>query len=93
MVTGLVQIISVTRKGQATIPKRLREKYGIKGKIVIEKDEKGILIKPLPSPNDDYGSLKSAFKGKTARQLIEEARKEESTKMLQQGIQSYKRPS
>jgi len=89
----LVQIISVTRKGQATIPKRLREKYGIKGKIVIEKDEKGILIKPLPSPNDDYGSLKSAFKGKTARQLIEEARKEESTKMLQQGIQSYKRPS
>ena len=91
--TGLVQIISVTRKGQATIPKRLREKYGIKGKIVIEKDEKGILIKPLPSPNDDYGSLKSAFKGKTARQLIEEARKEESTKMLQQGIQSYKRPS
>jgi AbrB family looped-hinge helix DNA binding protein len=93
VVTGLVQIISVTRKGQATIPKRLREKYGIKGKIVIEKDEKGILIKPLPSPNDDYGSLKSAFKGKTARQLIEEARKEESTKMLQQGIQSYKRPS
>ncbi len=93
MVTGLVQIISVTRKGQATIPKRLREKYGIKGKIVIEKDEKGILIKPLPSPNDDYGSLKSAFKGKTTRQLIEEARKEESTKMLQQGIQSYKRPS
>ena len=91
--TGLVQIISVTRKGQATIPKRLREKYGIKGKIVIEKDEKGILIKPLPSPNDDYGSLKSAFKGKTTRQLIEEARKEESTKMLQQGIQSYKRPS
>jgi AbrB family looped-hinge helix DNA binding protein len=93
VVTGLVQIISVTRKGQATIPKRLREKYGIKGKIVIEKDEKGILIKPLPSPNDDYGSLKSAFKGKTTRQLIEEARKEESTKMLQQGIQSYKRPS
>ena len=93
MVINLAEVTSVTKKGQATIPKRLREKYGIKGKIVIEKDEKGILIKPLPSPNDDYGSLKSAFKGKTTRQLIEEARKEESTKMLQQGIQSYKRPS
>lgn len=76
--TGLVEVISVTKKGQATIPKRLRKKYGIKDKILVEENEKGIIIKPLPSPNDDFGSLKSVFKGKTARELVNGARTEES---------------
>jgi antitoxin PrlF len=73
----LVEVVSVTKKGQATIPKRLRKKYGIKDKVVIEEDERGIVLKPLPSPSDDFGSLKSVFKGKTAKELIEESRKEE----------------
>jgi AbrB family looped-hinge helix DNA binding protein len=76
----LVEVVSVTKKGQATIPKRLRKKYGIKDKVLIEEDEKGIVLKPLPSPNDDFGSLKSVFKGKTARELLEEARREEFAK-------------
>ncbi|MEM3549544.1 MAG: AbrB/MazE/SpoVT family DNA-binding domain-containing protein [Candidatus Bathyarchaeia archaeon] len=73
----MVEIVSVTKKGQATIPKRLRKKYGIKGKVLIEESEKGILLKPLPSPEMDFGSLKSIFKGKTSRELLQEARKEE----------------
>jgi len=73
----LVEVVSVTKKGQATIPKRLRKKYGIKDKVLVEEDERGIVLKPLPSPSDDFGSLKSVFEGKTARQLLEEARKEE----------------
>ena len=77
MVPILVEVISVTKKGQATIPKRLRKKYGIKDKVVFEENEKGITIKALPSPDDDYGSLKGAFGGKTARELLEESRKEE----------------
>ncbi len=40
---------SVTKKGQFTIPKALREKYGIKDKIMIEEGERGIIIKPLLS--------------------------------------------
>ena len=76
----LVEVVSVTKKGQATIPKRLRKKYGIKDKVLIEEDERGIVLKPLPSPNDDFGSLKSVFKGKSAKDLIEEARREEFTK-------------
>ena len=76
----LVEVVSVTKKGQATIPKRLREKYGIKDKVVIEEDERGIVLKPLPSPSDDLGSLKAMFKGKTAKQLLDEARKEEIAK-------------
>ena len=77
---ALVEIVSVTKKGQATIPKRYREKYGIKGKVVIEEGEEGIILKPLPSPNVDFGSLKMVFKGKSSRQLLEESRKEEFMK-------------
>lgn len=73
----LVEVVSVTKKGQATIPKRLRKKYGIKDKIMFEESEKGIIIKPVPTPSEEFGSLKGAFKGKTARELLDEARKEE----------------
>lgn len=74
MVTHLVEVINVTKKGQVTIPKRLREKYAIKGKVLIEENKTGIIIKPLPSPKDEFGSLKWAAKGKTARELLSEAR-------------------
>ena len=76
----MAEVVSVTKKGQATIPKKLRKKYGIKDKVVIEENEKGIILKPLPSPNDDFGSLKSAFKGKTAQELLKEVRTEELAK-------------
>jgi AbrB family looped-hinge helix DNA binding protein len=69
-------IVSVTKKGQATIPKKLREKYGIKDKaLLVEEDGKGILLKPLPSPYDEIGSLKHLYPGKTAKEIIEEGRK------------------
>ena len=55
----MVEVINVTKKGQATIPKKLRKKYGIKDKILVEDNGKEIIIKPLPSPDDAYGSLKS----------------------------------
>jgi antitoxin PrlF len=76
----LVEVVSVTKKGQATIPKKLRLKYGIKDKVIIEETEKGIILKPLPSPKDDFGSLKAVFKGRTAQELLKEARTEEFTK-------------
>ncbi len=73
----MVQVVSVTKKGQATIPKRLREKYGIKNKVIFEENECGIVLKPVPTPSQERGSLKELFKGKTSRQLVEEARREE----------------
>ena len=76
----MVEVVSVTKKGQATIPKKLRKKYGIKDKVLIEENENGIILKPLPSPNDDFGSLKIVFKGRTAQELLKEARSEEFTK-------------
>ncbi len=73
----MVEVVSVTKKGQATIPKRLRNKYGIKNRVVFEENECGIVLKPVPLPSEERGALKEFFKGKTAKQLLEEARKEE----------------
>jgi AbrB family looped-hinge helix DNA binding protein len=73
----MVEVISVTKKGQATIPKKLREKYGIKNKVIFEENECGLVLKPAPTPDDLFGSFKAFAKGKTAHQLLEEARKEE----------------
>ncbi len=70
-------VVTVTKKGQATIPKKLREKYGIKKKALVVGTDEGILVKPVPDPSDERGSLKKLFKGKSSRKLIEEARKEE----------------
>ena len=73
----MVEVVSVTKKGQATIPKRLRQKYGIKNKVIFVENECGLIVKPAPTPDDLFGSFKAFAKGKTARQLLDEARKEE----------------
>jgi AbrB family looped-hinge helix DNA binding protein len=70
-------ITSVTKKGQATIPKKVREKFGIKDKVIVFETSEGILLKPLPKPEDDFGSLRKLFKGKTSREILVEARREE----------------
>jgi len=64
--------VSVTKKGQATIPKRLRDK------VVVIETKDGILLKPPPRPEDDFGSLKDMFKDKTSRRILNEARAEDA---------------
>lgn len=76
----MTRIVSVTKKGQATIPKVLREKFGVGDKVLVEETEEGILLMPLPRPRDDYGSLREIFRGKTAREILDEARKEDLTR-------------
>lgn len=67
----------MTKKGQATIPKRLREKFGIKDRVVVIETNEGVLFKPLPKPEDDLGSLRKMFKGKTSREVLAEARRDD----------------
>lgn len=73
----MTRIVSVTSKGQATIPKDLREKFGVGDKVLVLETEEGILFKPLPRPEDDFGSLRHLFQGKTAKEILEEAREYE----------------
>jgi AbrB family looped-hinge helix DNA binding protein len=70
----MVKVVSVTQKGQATIPKALRDKFRVKGKVLVVETSEGILFKPLPRPEDDFGSLKQHFKGEVARKVLDEAR-------------------
>lgn len=76
----MVRVVSVTKKGKATIPKDLRDKFGVKDRIIVVETEEGILFKPLPTPEEEFGSLKDLFHGKTSKKVLEEARAEDPTR-------------
>ena len=62
----------VTRHGQTTIPKELRDRFGIReGSVVLaEGTEEGILFRPVPDLEDLAGSLaKYASEEKLKREL------------------------
>jgi bifunctional DNA-binding transcriptional regulator/antitoxin component of YhaV-PrlF toxin-antitoxin module len=67
-------IVTVTRKGQATIPVHLRRKHKIGRKVLVIDTEAGILLKPVPDPLSDKGSLRILFESKSSRDLVDEAR-------------------
>lgn len=73
-------VVTVTKKGQATIPKALRKKHHIGKKVLVIDTEEGVLLKPLQDPSMEIGSLKGLFGGKTSTELIEGARLEEAEK-------------
>ena len=73
-------VVTVTKKGQATIPKNLREKHRIGKKVLAVDTSEGVLLKPVSDPLAERGSLKAHFKGKTSKQLIKEARTKETRK-------------
>jgi AbrB family looped-hinge helix DNA binding protein len=76
----MVSIVTVTKKGQATIPKSLREKHHIGKKVIVVDTKDGVLFKPVSGPFVEKGSLKTLFKGKTSKQLIRASRSEELRK-------------
>jgi AbrB family looped-hinge helix DNA binding protein len=71
-------VVTVTKKGQATIPKKMREKHRIGRKALVEDTEEGVLLKPLPTPEMERGSLRTLFKAKSSKQIMDEIRREES---------------
>lgn len=73
-------VVKITKKGQATIPKSFREKFGFKDRAVVVESKEGILLKPFPDISEEKGSLREMFKGKTADEILEEARKEDIRK-------------
>lgn len=71
---SMVRVVSITKKGQATIPKDLRNKFGLKTKVIVVETKEGILFKPLPTPEEEFGSLRKLFEGKTSKEVLEETR-------------------
>ena len=55
--TGDPEIVRVSEKGQATIPKPLREKFGIEtpGEVFVYEAGDRIVIEPVPSLDELHG--------------------------------------
>jgi AbrB family looped-hinge helix DNA binding protein len=68
---------SVTQKGQVTLPKRLRERYGITplSKVRIVADETSIRIKPT----QDITDLAGTFIPKNAKPVLDAREEMEKT--------------
>lgn len=50
-------VVRVSQKGQATIPKGLRKKFGIEtpGEVFVYEEQGRIIIEPVPSPDELHG--------------------------------------
>ena len=60
------RIVNLSQKGQATIPKELREKHGIEpgSRVRIHENEHGeIVVEPLPSLQDFRGAATTTERG------------------------------
>ena len=73
-------IVTVTKKGQATIPSKLRKKHKMGRKVLVVDTDAGVLLKPISDPAVEKGSLKELFAGTDSRELVEEARSAERRK-------------
>ncbi|MDE1767029.1 MAG: AbrB/MazE/SpoVT family DNA-binding domain-containing protein [Thaumarchaeota archaeon] len=73
-------IVTVTKKGQATIPKKLREKHRITRKAIAVDTKDGVLLKAISDPLAEKGSLEELFSGTTSGRLVREARRDEIKK-------------
>jgi AbrB family looped-hinge helix DNA binding protein len=73
--TGEGQVVSLSQKGQATIPKELRKKHGIEPgtRVQIRENDRGeIVIEPLPSLQDFRGVATAPERG---TEILEEGRR------------------
>jgi len=66
--------VRITSKGQATIPKVIRQKLGIElgGRVAYLIEGDFVYLERIPSPAEEMGSLRDALE-KPARELLREA--------------------
>jgi bifunctional DNA-binding transcriptional regulator/antitoxin component of YhaV-PrlF toxin-antitoxin module len=70
-------VVTVTKKGQATIPKGMRDRHKIGRKALVIDTDKGVLVRSIPDPSMEKGSLKTLFKGRTSKEIMSEIRQAE----------------
>lgn len=78
--TDSIRVVRVSQKGQATIPKRLREKYGIDapGRVRFRETEEGeIVIEPVPRPDEKLGSRSDRVDDGAVAETLDRLREEE----------------
>jgi antitoxin PrlF len=78
-------VIRVSRKGQATIPKELRERFGIDtpGKVLIHEEDGKIVVEPLPSVEEMQGVHAGRYETGEVLEHLQEMKDED--KQLERG--------
>jgi AbrB family looped-hinge helix DNA binding protein len=73
------EVVRISQKGQATIPKPLREKFGIEtpGEVFIYEDEGRIIIEPVPTLDELHGIHTGEHEPGEVLAKVEELREEE----------------
>nr|WP_241658365.1 AbrB/MazE/SpoVT family DNA-binding domain-containing protein [Halorubrum sp. BOL3-1] len=69
----------MSQKGQATIPKRLREKFGIEapGEVFVYEEAGRIVVEPVPSLDDLHGIHAGEHERGEVMERVRELRDEE----------------
>lgn len=77
--TDSPSVVRISRKGQATIPKALREKFGIEtpGEVFVYEEAGRIVIEPIPSPEELHGIHASGHEPGEIREKVREERRSE----------------
>ncbi len=72
----------MSRKGQATIPKGLREKFGIEtpGEVFVYEEQGRIIIEPVPSPDELHGIHAGEHERGEVLERVRELKDEEKRK-------------
>ncbi|QLH81288.1 AbrB/MazE/SpoVT family DNA-binding domain-containing protein [Halosimplex pelagicum] len=73
------EVIRVSKKGQATIPKELRERFGIEtpGKVLIHEEEGKIVVEPLPSVEEMQGIHAGRYERGNVLDRLQEMKEED----------------
>ncbi|ARS90256.1 AbrB/MazE/SpoVT family DNA-binding domain-containing protein [Natrarchaeobaculum aegyptiacum] len=82
--SGSGRVVSVTEKGQATIPKQLREKHGIQapGRVkFVENDDGEIVVRPVGSMREFRGLERTGDDDRPATQLLRESRERDERRL------------
>jgi AbrB family looped-hinge helix DNA binding protein len=79
------EVVSVTKHGQATIPKRFREKLGIDapGKVLFRETEEGeVIVEHVRSPSEmrGFAARSEASTDRPATEILEEKREQDREK-------------
>ena len=73
------KVVRVSQKGQATIPKGLREKFGIEtpGEVFVYEERGRIIIEPVPSPDELHGIHAGEHERGEVLERVRESKNEE----------------
>jgi len=76
------EVVAVTKHGQATIPKRFREKLGIEapGKVLFRETEEGeVIVEQIRSPSEmrGFAARHEATTDRAATEILQEKREQD----------------